>query len=40
MASLKKKEAEGETDALTDASLHYAKKFEELYMLFNQRIGN
>ena len=40
MASLKEKDAEGETDALTDASLHYAKKFEELYMLFNQRIGN
>ena len=39
MASLKEKEAEGETDALTDASLHYAKKFEELYMLFNHRIG-
>ena len=39
MASRKEKEAESETDALTDASLHYAKKFEELYMLFNHRIG-
>ena len=40
IASLSEKTPEGEVGALTDASLHYAKKFEELYMLFNQRIGN
>ena len=34
-----KKGKEGEIDVVSEASLHYAKRFEELYMLFNERIG-
>ena len=28
-----------EQDQVTDMALHYAKKFEELYHMFNERIG-
>ena len=40
LASISEKKAkEGEADVVSAASLHYAQKFEELYMLFNERIG-
>ena len=39
MASLCEKNAEDEIDIVSEATMHYAKRFEELYMLFNKRIG-